>query len=59
MLILDRKEEQAVIVYGKDGQEVCRVIVSQIKGKYSGIKLGFEAEQDVRILRAELVEGER
>lgn len=51
MLVLTRGEYQAVVVSGP-----CRVVVTEAKdGK---VKLGFEAEPSVKILREELLDAE-
>jgi carbon storage regulator CsrA len=61
MLILSRKNQEAVVVSGPSGyEEVIRVTVLEIHG--STVKLGFEAGDGIPIHRAEVWEricGER
>lgn len=52
MLILTRKTNEAIILTTDDGQEV-RLVVLAIKGQQ--VKIGFEADQSVEIVRAELL----
>ena len=52
MLWLNRKDgEKAVIM--KDGVEL--VTVHVLQSRFGRVKLGFEADQDVRIVREELL----
>lgn len=52
MLVISRSKDQRVIVR-VGGQELAVMIVSARHGR---VRLGFEAESDIKILREELVE---
>jgi carbon storage regulator CsrA len=55
MLVLSRKNQEAVVVSGSNGYEqVVRVTVLDIRG--STVKLGFEAGDGIPIHRAEVWE---
>lgn len=49
MLILDRKENESVIIYV--GGRSIRILVTE-----GDCKLGFDAPRDMKIMRGELVE---
>ena len=53
MLVLSRKRSESVEIGGANGrQRVLKVTVVEIRG--GTVKLGFEADADVRILRSEV-----
>ncbi len=53
MLVLSRKSSESVEIDGADGcPRVLKVTVLEIRG--GRVKLGFEADADVRILRSEV-----
>ena len=53
MLVLTRKSQEAVVVGGSDGLDpVLKVTVLEIRG--GTVRLGFEAEADVRVHRLEV-----
>ncbi len=55
MLVLSRKNREAVVVGGTDGlHRLLKVTVLDIKG--SNVKLGFEADASVPVHRAEVWE---
>lgn len=55
MLILSRKKRESVEIGGANGwQRVLKVTVLEIRG--ATVKLGFEADADVPILRSEVSE---
>ncbi len=55
MLVLSRKNQEAVVVGSADGGEyLVRITVIEIRG--SRVKLGFEAADEIRVHRFELWE---
>jgi len=52
MLILSRKEDEAIIIKLPNGDQI-DVIVTQINGNQ--VRLGVDAAQDVEIVREELL----
>jgi carbon storage regulator CsrA len=54
MLVLSRKNRQAVIVGGGAPQRLLKVTVLQISG--DKVKLGFEGDADISVLRLEVFE---
>ncbi len=53
MLVLERKPNQVVVVKA-NGVEI-RVMITSVRG--NSVKIGFEAPQEVRIVREELLNG--
>jgi len=53
MLVLSRKKNESVIITLPDGREIVVVVVEIDRGK---IRLGFQADADVKIDRRELYE---
>ena len=51
MLVLTRKIDQRIVLTASNGETI-RVVVKEVRGK--SVRLGFEAEPDVHIKRAEL-----
>jgi carbon storage regulator len=55
MLVLTRKQQEAVVVGGSDGMErLLKVTVLAIRG--GTVRLGFEARRDLPVHRAEVWE---
>ena len=55
MLVLSRKNQEAVVIGGTDGfHRLLKVKVLEIRGAH--VKLGFEVDADVPIHRAEVWE---
>ena len=55
MLVLSRKNQEAVVIGGSDGfHRLFRVQVLEIHG--TSVKLGFEVDPDVPVHRAEIWE---
>lgn len=54
MLVLEREYGETVYLDLPDGSEIRVMVVGIKNGK---VRLGFEAKPEVRIMRAELVEG--
>jgi carbon storage regulator CsrA len=55
MLVLSRKNKEAVVVGGLDGQgQMLKVIVLEIQG--SKVRLGFEVDASVPVHRSEVWE---
>jgi carbon storage regulator CsrA len=55
MLVLSRKEEEAVVIGGSDGfHRLFKVKVLEIRG--AKVRLGFEVDPDVPVHRAEVWE---
>jgi carbon storage regulator len=55
MLVLSRKNQEAVVVGGANGfEQVLKVTVLEVRG--GSVKLGFEASDEVPIHRAEVWE---
>jgi carbon storage regulator len=55
MLVLSRKNQEAVVIGGGDGfHRLFKVKVLEIRG--SNVKLGFEVDTDVPVHRAEVWE---
>ncbi len=53
MLVLSRKKQEAVVVGGANGvARLVKVTVLDINGR--SVRLGFEAEADIPIMRCEL-----
>jgi carbon storage regulator CsrA len=52
MLVLDRKEQQSIVIDGP-----AKITVQRIKG--GRIKLGIEADKSVKVLRGELIKRDR
>jgi len=53
MLVLTRKEGEKLILY-REGKAPIEMAIIGIKGKQ--IRIGIEADKDVKILREELIE---
>lgn len=56
MLVLSRKNQESVVVSSPEGGE-CLLKVSVIEIRGNRVKLGFQAADDVAILRSELWQG--
>lgn len=56
MLVLQRDPGQSVVLILPDGTEIKVMVVCWHR---AGIRLGFEAPKDVKILRSELLTTER
>jgi carbon storage regulator CsrA len=54
MLLLTRRENESVVITTESGEEIFISVVS-IVGKQ--VRLGFEADQSINIVRDELLEG--
>ena len=55
MLVLSRKNQEAVVIGGTDGfQRLFRIKVLEIRG--TSVKLGFDVDPDVPVHRAEVWE---
>lgn len=54
-LILTRKKEEAIILYKKTGEILCRIVIIGVGSKQ--VKLAFEAEPDLKIDREEVYKG--
>ena len=55
MLVLSRtRSSEVILIDAATGREIARVRVSDIRG--DNVKLGFTADSNVKIMRAELVE---
>ena len=55
MLVLSRKNQESVVIGGSDGfHRLFKVTVLEIRG--ANVKLGFEADTDVPVHRAEVWE---
>lgn len=52
MLVLSRKEDEAIIIKLPNGEQI-DVIVTQINGNH--IRVGVDADEDVEIVRKELL----
>ena len=56
MLVLGRKKRERVVIIA--GDEIIEVEVVNINLRQNYVRLGFNARQDVKILRGELYDGD-
>lgn len=54
-LVLTRKKEEAVVMYKKTGEILCKIVIIGVGSKQ--VKLAFEAESDLKIDREEVYKG--
>jgi carbon storage regulator CsrA len=55
MLVLSRKNQESVVIGGRDGlHRLFRITVLEIRGR--SVKLGFDVDADVPVHRAEVWE---
>ena len=54
-LVLTRKKEEAVVMYKKTGEILCKIV--KIGTGPKQVKLAFEAESDLKIDREEVYKG--
>ena len=55
MLMLTRREGDAVVIDVPPGPEAQRIVVHYVRDKGGNARWGFDADRSVRIMRAELL----